>query len=57
MSVAELTRMEKRSIGGPRRLIGIAVMPERPGQKAQRARTDVLAVAEGEFAMLLGPIE
>jgi hypothetical protein len=57
VSVAELARMEKRSIGGPQRLIGIAVMPECPGQIAQRAGADVLAIAEGEFAMLLGPIE
>jgi len=57
VSVAELTGMEKRSIGGPRRLIGIAVMPERPGQIGQCHRTDVLAIAESEFAMLLGPIE
>ena len=32
-------------------------MPERQAQIAQRAGADVLAVAEGEFAMLLSPIE
>ena len=36
VSVAELTGMEKRSSGGPRRPVGIALMPERPGQIAQR---------------------
>ena len=57
VSVAELTRMEKRLISGSRRLIRIPLMPERPGQKAQRARTNVLGVAEREFAVLLRPIE
>ena len=57
VSVAELARMAKRSIGGSRRLVGIAVMPECPGQIGQCHRTDVLAIAESEFAMLLGPIE
>jgi hypothetical protein len=32
--VAELTRMEKRSIRGPRRLVRTAFMPERQGQKS-----------------------
>src|SRR5262249_1491364 len=53
----KLTRKEKRSVGGPRGLVGIAVMPERPRQIAQRAGADVLAVAESEFAVLLSPIE
>ena len=57
ISVTELTGMEKGSIGGPCRLIRIAVMPERQGQMAKRAGADVLAVAEGEFAVLLRPIE
>jgi hypothetical protein len=57
VSVAELTGMEKRSIGGPRRPVGIALMPERPGQIAQRDGADVLAIAEGELAVLLGPIK
>jgi hypothetical protein len=57
VSVAELTGMEQSSIGGPLRLIGIADMPDRPGQIAQRGGADVLPVTESEFAMLLGPIE
>ena len=57
VSVAKLARMEKRSIGGPLRLVWIAVMPESPGQIAKRTGTDVLAVTEGEFAMLFGAIE
>jgi hypothetical protein len=57
VGMAEVTGMEQRSIAGPRRLIGIAVMPVRLGQIAQRAGADVLAVAEGEFAVLLRPIE
>jgi hypothetical protein len=55
--VAELTREAKRSIGGMRRLVGIAVMPERPVQNAQRARADIVAIAVREFAMLLRPIK
>ena len=49
--------LEKRSISGPLRLVGIAVIPKRQGQIAQCARADVLAVAEGEFAMLLRRVE
>jgi hypothetical protein len=54
--MSELPAVRERTIGGPSRLIRIAAMPERPGQKDRGGDPDVLTVAKGGIAMLLGPI-
>ena len=47
----------ERTIGSPGGLIRIAAMPKRPGQLVKDADPDVLPVAKGGIAMLVGPIQ
>jgi hypothetical protein len=53
----ELPTILDRAIGCSRSLIGKAAMPKRPRQRYKGADADVLAVADGEFAMHLGLIQ
>jgi hypothetical protein len=49
-----LPAIRERTIGSPGGLIRIAAMPERPGQEDKGADPDVLPIAKGKIAMLVG---
>src|SRR5262249_44270388 len=55
--MSQLPAVRERAIGGPGGLIRIAAMPKRPGQLHKGADPDVLPVAKGGNAMLVGPIQ
>ena len=57
VGVAQLPAQCERTIGSPGGLIRIAAMPERPGQHDKGADPDVLPIAKGGIAMLVGPIQ
>jgi len=57
VGMSQLPAQCERALGSPGGLIGIAAMPERPGQHDKGADPDVLPVVKGGIAMLLGPMQ
>ena len=57
VGMSELPAVFECAIGSSGGLLGIAAMPERPRQIHEGADADVLAVASGEFAMFVGPVQ
>ena len=57
VGMSQLPAVRERAIGGSGGLIRIAAVPERPGQHDKGADPDVLPVAKGVIAMLVGPIQ
>ena len=57
MGVAQFAAVRERAIGGSGGLLRIAAMPERQGQISKRANPEVLPVAKGVIAVLVGPIQ
>ena len=57
VGMSQLPAQCERTIGSTGGLIGIAAMPERPGQMDKGADPDVLPVAKGVIAMLVRPIQ
>jgi hypothetical protein len=57
VGMAQLPAVRERTIGGSRGPIRIAAMPERPGQPDKGGDPDVLPVAKGGIAILVGPIQ
>ena len=55
--MSQLPAVRERTIGSSGGLIRIAAMPKRPGQDDKGGDTDVLPVAQGGIAMLVGPIQ
>jgi len=57
VGMSQLPTVRERPIGSARGLIRIAAMPKRPGQTDKSADADVLPVAKGGIAVLVGPIQ
>ena len=57
VGMSQLPAQCEGTIGGPGGLIRIAAMPKRPGRLDKNADPDVLPVAKGGIAMLVGPIQ
>jgi hypothetical protein len=57
VGMSELPAVFECAIGSSSGLLGKAAMPERPRQIHEGANADVLAVASGEFAMRVGPVQ
>jgi hypothetical protein len=57
VGMSQLPAVRERTIGSAGGLIWIAAMPERPGQHDKGADPDVLPIAQGGIAMLVGPIQ
>ena len=55
--MSQFPAVRKRTIRSPGGLIRIAAMPKRPGQLDKGADPDVLPIAKGGIAMLVGPIQ
>jgi len=57
VGMSQLPAQCECTIGGSGRLIRIAAMPKRPGQHDKSADPNVLPVAKGGIAVLVGPIQ
>jgi len=57
VGMSQLPAVRDRAIGSSGGLIRIAAMPERPGQLDKGADPNVLTVAKGGIAMLVGPMQ
>jgi len=57
VGVSQLPAQCERAIGSSGGLIRVAAMPERPGQAGKGADPDVLPVAQGGIAVLVGTIQ
>jgi len=57
VGMSQLPAVRERTIGTTGRLIRIAAMPKRQGQMDKGADPDVLPIAQGGIAVLLGPIQ
>jgi hypothetical protein len=55
--MSQLPAIGERAIGGSGRLIRIAAVPKRQRQLDKGADPDVLPVAKGGIAMLVGPMQ
>jgi hypothetical protein len=55
--MSQLPAVRERAIGSSGGLIRIAAMPERPAQLNKGADPDVLPVAKGGIAVLVGPMQ
>src|SRR5262249_16895525 len=56
VGMSQLPAVRERAIGSSGGLIRIAAMPERPAQLNKGADPDVLPVAKGGIAVLVGPM-
>jgi hypothetical protein len=57
VGMSQLPAVRERAIGSSGGLSRIAAMPKRPGQTDKGADPDVLPVAKGGVAVLVGPIQ